>query len=186
MIKTFEVAPPDVQKDIDYIYNIVIKKGGKRSQNYTKEKMQEPVLGVSIRYNEQGNPVSTARILSRSCYNDSVRVFDRYALIEGNTGLLPSDYDGLFKKSSSDLLEQQTDFCKDKGFGCIFISMELRGKRTLQRVIQGHNKYSKHKWNFDGPHYVTYQKSQGGLQYIGYTGNQFKRNDELYYTGMEE
>ena len=30
MIKTFEVAPIDVQKDIDYIYNIVIQKDGKR------------------------------------------------------------------------------------------------------------------------------------------------------------
>ena len=45
---------------------------------------------------------------------------------------------------------------------------------------------SKHKWNFDGPHYVTYKKSDGGLQYIGYTGNEFKRNDELYYTRMEQ
>jgi len=26
MIKTFEVAPIDVQKDIDYIYNIIIQK----------------------------------------------------------------------------------------------------------------------------------------------------------------
>ena len=39
MIKTFEVAPPDVQKDIDYIYDIVIKKNGKRSGNYVKDKM---------------------------------------------------------------------------------------------------------------------------------------------------
>ena len=148
--------------------------------------MNFQIIGVTIRYDDKGNPVSTARILSRSCYKDSVRVFDRYALIEGNKGLLPSDYDGLFKKSSSDLLEQQTDFCKEKGFGCIFIAMELRGKRTLQRVIKGHNKYSKHKWNFDGPHYVTYKKSDGGLQYIGYTGNEFKRNDQLYYTGMEQ
>ena len=186
MIKTFEVAPLDVQKDIDYIYDIVIKKGGKRAKNYLKENLTEPVIGVSIRYDEQGNPVSTARMLSRSCYDNAVRVFDRYALIEGNTGLLPSDYDGLFKKTSSDLLEQQTDFCKEKGFGCIFISMEIKGKRTLQRVVKGHNKYSKYKWNFDGPHYVTYNKSIGGLQYIGYTGNKFERNDEIYYTGLEE
>ena len=186
MIKTFEVAPLDVQKDIDYIYDIVIKKGGKTAKNYTKEGLKEPVLGVSIRYNEKGNPVATARILTRSCYNDSVRVFDRYALIEGNTGLLPSDYDGLFKKTSSDLLEQQTDFCKDKGFGCIFMSMEQRGKRVLEKLTRGHNKYSKYKWYFEGPHYVTYKKSQGGLQYISYTGNKFKRNDELYYTGMEQ
>lgn len=37
MIKTFEVAPLDVQKDIDYIYDIVIKKGGKTAKNYTQE-----------------------------------------------------------------------------------------------------------------------------------------------------
>jgi len=175
MIKTFEVAPLDVQKDIDYIYDIVINKDGKRAINYTKERMQEPVIGVSIRYNEQGNPVSTARMLSRSCYHNSVRVFDRYALIEGSTGLIPSDYDGLFKKSSSEMLDQQTNFCLDKGFKCIFISMELRVEKTLKRVIKGHNKYSKHLWHFDGPHYVTYEKSQGGLQYIGYTGNKFER-----------
>ncbi len=84
------------------------------------------------------------------------------------------------------MLEQQTDFCLDKGYKCIFISMELRAKKTLKRVIEGHNKYSKHKWNFDGPHYVTYKKSDGGLQYIGYTGKEFKRNDELYYTKMEQ
>jgi len=186
MIKTFEVAPPDVQKDIDYIYNLVIQKQSKRSSNYTKDKMLEPVIGVTIRYNDKGNPVSTARMLSRSCYNNSVRVFDRYALIEGNSGLLPSDYDGLFKKSSSEMLDQQTNFCLDRGYKCIFISMELRVEKTLKRVIEGHNKYSKHKWNFDGPHYVTYKKSDGGLQYIGYTGKEFKRNDELYYTKMEQ
>lgn len=186
MIKTFEVAPLDVQKDIDYIYDIVIKKGGKRAKNYLKENLTEPILGVSIRYDNLGNPVSTARMLSRSCYNNAVRVFDRYALIEGNTGLLPSDYDGLFKKTSSDLLEQQTDFCKEKGFNCIFISMELGAKRTLQKVTKGHNKYSKHIWTFTGPEYVTYNKSEGGLQYIAYTGGEFKRNDELSYARMEQ
>ena len=177
MIKTFEVAPIDVQKDIDYIYNIIIQKNGKRAINYTKERMKEPVIGVSIRYDEQGNPVSTARILNRTCYKDSVRVFDRYALIEGSTGLIPNEYDGLFKKSSSDMLEQQTDFCIEKGFKCMFISMDLRVEKTLKKVIKGHNKYSKHKWKFDGPYYVTYNKSKGGLQYIGYTGNKFERNE---------
>ena len=186
MIKTFEVALIDVQKDIDYIYNIIIQKDGKRAINYTKERMKEPVIGVSIRYDEQGNPVSTARMLHRTCYDDSIRIFDRYALIEGNTGLLPSDYDGLFKKSSSDLLEEQTNFCIKKRFGCIFISMEKIGKKTLQRVIEGHNKYSKHNWNFDGPHYVTYKKTESGLQYIGYTGHQFRRNDGINYTKMEQ
>lgn len=186
MIKTFEVAPPDVQKDIDYIYDIVIKKNGKRSSNYTSENLKEPVVGVTVRYNIQGNPIATARMLSRNCWSDSVRVFDRYALIEGSTGLIPNDYDGLFKKSSSDMLEQQTKFCKGQGFGCIFIAMEMRVEKTLKRVIKGHNKYSKHLWHFDGPYYVTYTKSKGGLQYIGYTGNKFKRNDEIYYTGLEE
>ena len=186
MIKTFEVAPPDVQKDIDYIYDIVIKKNGKRSSNYTSENLKEPVVGVTVRYNVQGNPIATARMLSRNCWSDSVRVFDRYALIEGSTGLIPNDYDGLFKKSSSDMLEQQTKFCKGQGFGCIFIAMEMRVEKTLKRVIKGHNKYSKHLWHFDGPYYVTYTKSKGGLQYIGYTGNKFKRNDEIYYTGLEE
>tara|TARA_B100001057_G_scaffold207553_1_gene208249 strand:- start:1676 stop:2206 length:531 start_codon:yes stop_codon:yes gene_type:complete len=175
MIKTFEVAPLDVQKDIDLIYDTVIKKNGRRSNNYLAENLKEPVVGVTVRYNEQGNPIATARMLSRSCYKDSVRVFDRYALIEGSTGLIPSDYDGLFKKSSSEMLDQQTNFCLDKGFKCIFISMELRVEKTLKRVIKGHNKYSKHLWHFDGPHYVTYEKSQGGLQYIGYTGNKFER-----------
>lgn len=175
MIKTFEVAPPDVQKDIDFIYDTVIKKNGRRSKNYLAQNLQEPVVGVTVRYNEQGHPIATARMLSRSCYKDSVRVFDRYALIEGSTGLIPSDYDGLFKKSSSEMLDQQTNFCLDKGFKCIFISMELRVEKTLKRVIKGHNKYSKHLWHFDGPHYVTYEKSQGGLQYIGYTGNKFER-----------
>ena len=33
---------------------------------------------------------------------------------------------------------------------------------------------------------VHHIKSDGGLQYIGYTGNEFKRNDELYYTRMEQ
>ena len=178
MIKTFEVAPPDVQKDIDYIYDIVIKKNGKRSNNYLSENLKEPVVGVTIRYSKQGNPIATARMLSRSCYKDSVRVFDRYALIEGSTGLIPNDYDGLFKKSSSEMLDQQTNFCLDKGYKCIFISMELRVEKTLKRVIEGHNKYSKHLWHFDGPYYVTYNKSKGGLQYIGYTGNKFERNDE--------
>ena len=185
MIKTYEVAPPDVQKDIDYIYQTVINKGGRRSKNYRKEYMQEPIVGVTIRYDEQGNPVSTARILYRDCYDSSIRVFDRYALIEGNTGLLPSDYDGLFKKSSSDMLEQQTNFCLEKGYKCIFICMELQVQRTLKRVIKGHNKYSKHIWKFDGPHYVTYKKSTGGLQYLGYTGREFRRNDGLYYTELE-
>ena len=185
MIKSFEVAPIDVQKDIDYIYDTVINKNGKRSFNYTKDRMLEPIVGVTIRYNEAGNPVSTARMLTRTCYQGSIRVFDRYALIEGNTGLFPSDYDGLFKKTSSEMLDQQTNFCIDKGYDCIFISMELRAKKTLQRVIKGHNKYSKHIWSFDGPHYVTYIKSKGGLQYIGYTGKEFKRNDGLYYTELE-
>ena len=62
----------------------------------------------------------------------------------------------------------------------------MKGCRTDATIIEGHNKYSKHKWNFDGPHYVTYKKSDGGLQYIGYTGKEFKRNDELYYTKMEQ
>ena len=186
MIKTFEVAPPDVQKDIDYIYDIVIKKNGKRSNNYTSENLKEPVVGVTVRYNVQGNPIATARMLSRNCWSDSVRVFDRYALIEGSTGLIPNDYDGLFKKSSSDMLEQQTKFCMGQGFGCIFIAMEMRVKKTLKRVIKGHNKYSKNLWQFDGPYYLTYTKSKSGLQYIGYTGNKFERNDEIYYTGLEE
>ena len=177
MIKTFEVAPPDVQKDIDYIYDTIIKKNGKRSNNYLSENLKESVVGVTVRYDEQGNPIATARMLSRTCYSNSVRVFDRYALIEGSTGLIPNDYDGLFKKTSSDMLEQQTKFCTGQGFGCIFISMELRVEKTLKRVIKGHNKYSKHLWKFDGPYYVTYTKSKGGLQYIGYTGNKFERND---------
>ena len=184
MIKTFKVVPIDVQKDIDYIYNRT-QKDRARTYNYTKERLKEPVIGISIRYDEQGNPVSTARMLYRTCYDDSIRIFDRYALIEGNTGLLPSNYDGLFKKSSSDLLEEQTNFCIKKGFGCIFISMELKVKKTLQRVIKGHNKYSKYNWNFDGPHYVTYLKDKKGLQYIGYTGHQFRRNDGVIYTKME-
>jgi hypothetical protein len=161
MIKSFEVAPSDVQKDIDYIYNIVINKNGRRSGNYIKDKMLEPVVGVTIRYDDKGNPVSTARMLSRSCYKDSVRVFDRYGLIEGSTGLIPNDYDGLFKKSSSEMLEQQTNFCLDRGYKCVFISMELRVEKTLKRV------------------------SKGGLQYIGYTGNKFERNDKIYYTRLE-
>ena len=185
MIYTYETAPADVQTDIDYIYSIVVKNAGKRSKNYLPENMLEPALGVSIRYNENGNPVSTARILYRSCYDSAVRVFDRYALIEGNTGLLPSNYDGNFKKTSSKMLEAQTDFCLDRGFGCIFISIEKRAKKTLERVIRGHNLYSKYKWSVDGPHYVTYQKSNSGLQYIGYTGTEFRRNDGLYYTDME-
>jgi len=185
MIKTFEIAPPDVAKDIKYIYNTVVSLNGKRSKNYLEENLREPVLGVSIRYDEEGRPVSTARILHRTCYDNSVRVFDRYALIEGNSGLLPKNYDGLFKKPSSELLEQQTEFCKEKGFGCIFISMDMRAKRTLQKVIKGHNQYSKYQWNFDGPHYVTYPKTPGGLQYIGYTGTEFRRNDGLYYSELE-
>ena len=44
MIKTFEIAPRDVQKDIDYIYNVVLYKNGRRSSNYIKEKMLEPVV----------------------------------------------------------------------------------------------------------------------------------------------
>ena len=64
--------------------------------------------------------------------------------------------------------------------------MEKIGKKTLQRVIEGHNKYSKHNWNFDGPHYVTYKKTESGLQYIGYTGHQFRRNDGINYTKMEQ
>lgn len=184
MIKTFEIAPPDVERDIKHIYRKVVAMNGSRSKNYLEENLREPILGVSVRYNDEGDPVSTARILYRTCYHDTVRVFDRYALIEGNTGLLPSDYDGYFKKASSDLLESQTDFCKAKGFGCIFISMEMRAKRTLARVIKGHNRYSKYKWTFDGPHYVTYQKSKGGLQYIGYTGTEFKRNDGIYYSEL--
>jgi len=186
MIKTFEVAPPDVQKDIDYIYNIVVKRGGHTAKNYTKEGLKEPVIGVSVRYNEVGNPVATARMMTRTCYNDSVRVFDRYALIETPVGLYPSDYDGLFKKTSSDLLEQQTEYCKEKGFGCVFMSMEERGKRVLERLTKGHNKYSKYKWYFEGPHYVTYKKTQNGLQYISYTGKKFERNDELHYTRLEQ
>ena len=83
------------------------------------------------------------------------------------------------------MLDQQTNFCIEKGFECIFISMELKVRKTLKKVITGHNKYSKHLWKFDGPHYVTYNKSQGGLQYIGYTGKEFKRDDGLYYTGLE-
>ena len=54
MIKSFEVAPIDVQKDIDYIYDTVINKNGKRSFNYTKDRMLEPIVGVTIRYNEAG------------------------------------------------------------------------------------------------------------------------------------
>ena len=63
--------------------------------------------------------------------------------------------------------------------------MEQRGKRVLEKLTRGHNKYYKYKWYFEGPHYVTCKKSQGGLQYISYTGNKFKRNDELYYTELE-
>src|SRR6056300_1432936 len=186
MIKTYETPPIDVQKDIDYIYNEIVKRGGRRSKNYTKENLKEPILGVTIRYGNKGNPVAAARILYRSCYDSSVRVFDRFGLIEGVDGLYPKDYDGLIKKSSSDMIEQQTDFCIERGYRCMFICMELKVKRTLERVIKGHNKYSKHLWKFDGPHYVTYKKSVDGLQYLGYTGREFRRNDGLYYTRMEK
>jgi hypothetical protein len=186
MIKTFESPPHDVQQDIDYIYNIVIDRGGKRAKNYYKQNLDEPVIAVSVRYNELGNPVSTARMLARDCYESSVRVFDRYALIEGNNGLLPKNYDGLFKISSSNFLEAQADFCINLGYKCIFLSMELRAKRTLQRVCEGHNKYSKHDWYFIGPEYVTYKKSIGGLQYLVYTGREFRRNDGLYYSRLED
>ena len=64
--------------------------------------MLEPVVGVTIRYDISGNPVATARMLSRTCYHNCVRVFDRYALIEGNNGLMPKNYDGLFKKFQLD------------------------------------------------------------------------------------
>lgn len=186
MTYTYENPPFDVQKDIEYIYQQVIEKNGKRSNNYKSEQLKEPVIGFTIRYDNSGNPVSTARMLYRSCYDNSVRVFDRYALIEGTNGLLPVNYDGRFKKDSSDMLEQQTDFCKEKNFETIFLSIELRAKRTLERVIEGHNKYSKYTWKLDGPHYVTYKKSTGGLQYIGYTGRKFRRKDGLYYTGLEK
>lgn len=186
MIYTYENPPNDVKNDIDYIYQQVLKKNGKRSKNYEAKRLEEPVIGVTIRYDEVGNPVSTARMLFRSCYDNAVRVFDRYALIEGTKGLLPLNYDGLFKKDSSDMLEQQTDFCKEKGFETIFLSMELKVKRTLERVIKGHNIYSKYHWEVDGPQYVTYTKSIGGLQYIGYTGQKFRRIDGLYYTGLEK
>jgi len=185
MIKTYNIVPPDVQRDIDYIYKTVIDRGGKRAKNYYKENLLEPTIGVSIRYNQLGNPVSTARMLHRECYDSSVRVFDRYALIEGNTGMLPKNYDGLFKYESSLFLEEQTDYCLGLGYQCVFISMELKAKRTLQRVCEGHNKYSKYNWKFSGHEYVTYKKSVNGLQYLVYTGQELRRNDGLYYSRLE-
>ena len=185
MIYTYTEVPKDVQSDIDWIYQIVMHQGGKRSINYTDKKLSEPVIATTIRYDEYGDPVSTARILVRDAYEDSVRVLDRYALIEGQNGLLPKNYDGKFKPETSEMLEQQTDFCKEKGFGCIFFSLNMKAKRVITRVVDGHNQYSKYNWFVAGPVCVTRKFSENDVQMIGYTGSKFRRKDGIHHSTME-
>jgi len=175
---TYVNVPKDVKRDIDYIYRVVTKKEGKRSENYVSKKLSEPVLATTIRYDTEGNPVSTSRVLDRDVYLDSVRVLDRYALIEPQNGLYPFNYDGQFKPETSEMLDQQTNFCSNLSYGCIFFSINLKATRVLKRIINGHNNYSKHQWDIDGPYYVTRDLSQNGLQMIGYTGERFRRIDE--------
>lgn len=186
MIYTYDKVPEDVKKDIDYIYLYVINNGGKRSLNYTPERLAEPVLATTIRYDIDGNPVCTSRILVRESYENAVRVLDRYALIEKQQGLLPHNYDGKFKPETSLMLEQQTDFCHNLGFDCIFFSLDKKKAKTMSRVITGHNQYSKYQWSVDGPVYVTNKKTEGGYQVIGYTGSKFRRRDDgIYNANME-
>lgn len=184
MIYTYRDVPKDVQEDIDHIYLEVLERGSRRAYNYLPERLEEPVLATTIRYNTNGTPVSTARILVRDVYDNAVRVLDRYALIEDQNGLLPSNYDGKFKPETSLMLEQQTDFCKDLVYGCIFFSLNKKASRVMTRVIEGHNNYSKYQWNIDGPLYVTDKPSESGHQMIGYTGSQFRRKDGIYHTDL--
>lgn len=184
MIYTYRDVPKDVQEDIDYIYLEVINRGGKRVYNYLPEKLEEPVLATTIRYDSTGRPVSTARILVRDIYDSAVRVLDRYALIENQNGLLPSNYDGKFKPETSAMLEQQTDFCVKEGFDCIFFSLNKKASRVITRVVEGHNKYSKYEWKIDGPMYVTNKPSDEGYQMIGYTGEPFRRKDGIHHTDL--
>lgn len=184
MIHTYCDVPVDVQKDIDYIYSIVINQSRKRAANYQPKRLAEPVLATTIRYDHDGNPVCTCRILVRSCYENAVRVLDRYALIEKQAGLLPHNYDGKFKPETSAMLEQQTDFCRERNFDCIFFSLEKTKQNVMKRVIEGHNSVSKYRWEIDGPVYVTNKISEGGHQIIGYTGSKFRRKDGIYNSDL--
>ena len=106
----------------------------KRLNNYLSENLKEPVVVVTIRYSKKKS-YCNARMLSRSCYKDSVRVFDRYALIEVvhvNTKWLWC----LFKKSSSEMLDQQTNFCLDKDINVFFMSMNWRVEKTLKELLK--------------------------------------------------
>lgn len=160
---------PSLEKDIDYIYDRVTR----NHSNYFPERLNEPVLWITIRYDEEGNPVATGRVLHRPIWNNAVRLLDRYALIEGNKGLLPKQY------GFSDMLTEQEKVTTE--WATKFISMAHRHEKLVKRIINVHG----NDWYYQGKDYVTCKPNDKGLQCLGVKGQPFRRTDGISYSTME-
>lgn len=160
---------PELEKDIDYIYDNI----SRNHINYLREKLQEPTLYTTIRYDEVGNPVATGRVLHRKVWDNAVRLLDRYALIEGNNGLLPKKYGFSWMLTEQEKVTQE--------WNTRFISMAYKHEKLVKRIVKVHG----NNWYFQEKEYVTNNISPGGLQCLGVNGKPFRRNDGIRYTGME-
>lgn len=154
--------------DIDYIYDRVTR----NHSNYFIEKLQEPVLWTTIRYDENGIPVSTGRVLHRRIWDNAVRLLDRYALIEGNNGLLPKQY------GFSWMLAEQEKVTSE--WSTKFISMANTHEKLVKRIVKIHG----NDWYYQGKEYVAYNPDDKGLQCIGVKGELLRRTDGISYSAM--
>lgn len=158
----------ELHNDINYIYDNI----SRNHANYLRERLQEPTLWTTIRYNENGNPVATGRVLHRSVWSKAVRLLDRYALIEGNNGLLPKQYGFSWMLTEQEKVTQEWD--------TRFISMDNRHEKLVRRIIKIHG----NGWYFQDKEYVTNKPDPGGLQCLGVNGKPFRRCDGISYTKM--
>ena len=98
---------------------------------------------------------------------------DRYALIEGNNGLLPKQY------GFSWMLTEQEKVTSE--WQTKFISMASSHEKLVKRIVRIHG----NDWYYQGKEYVTHNLDDKGLQCLGVKGQPFRRTDGISYSTME-
>lgn len=164
-----DLFSPSLKRDVEYIYSNI----SRNFNNYTPKNLSEPILWTTIRYDSTGSPVATGRVLHRTIWDNAVRLLDRYALIEGNAGLLPKQY------GFSWMLTEQEKVTEE--WPTKFISMAHRHEKLVRRIVNVHG----NGWYFQDKEYVTEKISENGLQCLGVKGKLYRRTDGIRYTRLE-
>ena len=138
------------------------------AKNYTKKRLQEPVLGVTT-IRDHTSLKGVASILKRE-YFSVPRILNRYYFIDDMKGMLPSSFTGLIRKSLVDIVDQQTDLVYELGYTGAFTSRET--SKALPRLCKGLNEFSKYEWKCDVD--TKHQVTENSWQYIIYTGDKYE------------